>query len=115
MTALAYIAGTVLTVWLLFVFYAAVMALKRARDEGKLGPAMACFAYPTLYVGLVLDALVNIVVCTVIFLELPKEVLVTSRLTRHALLYPNTWRGKLSRWICSHLLDALDPSGCHCQ
>ncbi len=108
-----YAAVTLLAVWLLFVFYAAVMALKRARDEGKLGPAMKCFAYPTLAVGLVLDVAVNLIVATVLFLELPRELLVTARLTRH---FPDdTWRGAFARWVCIHLLDALDPSGCHCK
>lgn len=102
-----------LSPWLLYVFYAAVMALKRARDEGKMSLAMKVMGYPAVYVGLFLDVLVNILVCTFLFLELPKELLVTSRLKRHK-RRGSGWRKALAEWFCKHLLDDLDPSGCHC-
>lgn len=103
----------VLTVWLLYVFYSAVMHFKRARDAGHMGWPMAVLAYPALAVGLVLDAAANVAVCSVLFLELPRELLVTSRLSRHA--KGAGWRAAVARWICQHLLDKLDPSGCHCK
>jgi hypothetical protein len=102
-----------LTVWLLYVFYAAVMAFKRARDSGQMSPAMRVLGYPALFIGLLLDAAVNLAVCTVLFLELPRELLVTSRLIRH--IKGEGWRAAIARWICSNLLDDLDPSGCHCK
>lgn len=105
--------SSVLAVWLLYVFYSAVMHFKRARDAGQMGWPMKVLAYPALLVGLVLDALVNLTVCTVLFLEFPREWLVTSRLSRHA--KADGWRGSIARWVCVHLLDALDPSGRHCK
>lgn len=106
-------AAFVLVTWLLFVFYAAVMSLKRARDDGRMSWSMKAMALPALYIGLLLDIAVNVTVCTVLFLELPRELLVTSRLTRHA--QGAGWRSAIARWICVNLLDALDPSGCHCK
>jgi hypothetical protein len=106
-------ATVLLVVWLLFIFYAAVMNFQRARDAGQLNWPMKGFAYPALFVGLLLDAAVNLVVCTVGFLELPRELLVTSRLSR--LKKTEGWRAKVASWLCAHLLDPLDPSGCHCK
>jgi hypothetical protein len=102
-----------LAVWLLYVFYAAVMAFKRARDAGQMAWPMKVFGYPALFVGLLLDAAVNVTVCTVLFLELPREWLVTARLSRHIL--GDGWRAVVAVWICENLLDELDPSGCHCK
>lgn len=44
---------------------------------------------------------------------LPRELLVTSRLSRHA--KGDGWRASVARWICVHLLDRLDPCGRHCK
>jgi hypothetical protein len=108
---------TVLTVLLLipvtYWFYAAVMSFKRARDAGKMSWPMKVLAYPALFIGLALDVLLNLTVCTVLFLEVPKELLVTSRLSRH--IKGSGKRAVIAKWLCSKLLDELDPSGCHCK
>lgn len=105
--------SAILSVWLLFIFYAAVMNFQQARDSNRMGPLMRALAYPALVVGLLLDVFVNWFVFTFVFLELPQEWLVTMRLSR--LKKHNTWRGKLAGWLCKHLLDPLDPTGCHCR
>ena len=102
-----------LATWLLFIFYAAVMNFQQARDSGRMGPFMRALALPALGVGLLLDVLVNWFIFTFVFLELPQEWLVTMRLSR--LKKRNSWRGKLAGWLCQHLLDPLDPTGCHCR
>lgn len=102
-----------LSPWLLFVFYAAVMALKRVRDAGAMTWPLVVLGYPALYVGLLLDVLVNFTGCTLLFLELPREWLVTQRLSRH--IKGSGRRAAIARWVCSRLLDDLDPSGCHCK
>lgn len=103
----------VLSLWVLFILYAAVMNLKRARDEGKMTVPMNILGTPVLFIGLLLDALVNIFVFTLILLELPQEFLVTSRLSRH--IKKTGWRARVAKWFCTNLLDSLDPSGCHCK
>lgn len=100
------------SLYMLWVMYLAVMALKRARDSGKLSKPAMVLGYPLLFIGLVLDALVNITLGSVLMLELPREWLVTARLTRHI----NTgsgWRKKLALWVTATLLDAFDPRGVH--
>ncbi len=94
----------------LWVLYLAVMALKRARDAGQLSKLATAFGLPILYVGLILDALVNIFVMTVLLIELPCEWLVTTRLKRHN--RGTGWRQKFAAW-CEQFLDPFDPSGNH--
>lgn len=96
----------------LWVFYLAVMNLKRVKDAGKLGKAALALGTPVLLVGLVLDLLVNVLVFTVILLEIPQETTVTARLKRHK-LESTGWRLKVTNWFASELLDHFDPSGTH--
>lgn len=107
-TVLALAVGLPYVLWL---FFLAVMNLKRARDADRLGPVAYALGTPVLIVGYLLDFLVNVTACTVLFLEVPRETTVTARLKRHA---PEcTWRGGIARWMAAHLLDAFDPAGRH--
>ncbi len=103
-----------LSFYLLFVFYLAVMNIKGVNDSTPLTGVTRIAGLSVLYPGLFLDALVNLVVLTVVFVELPREYLVTSRLSRH-IKDTDGWRKKLSVFICSKLLDKFDPRGCHCK
>lgn len=97
-------------------FYLAIMNLKRARDAGTLSKTALRLAYPGFVVGLLLDVLSNLVLCF-LMLDIPRELLVTSRLKR----YVNTRRsGRIHRyrrflavWAADMLLDDFDPSGKH--
>jgi len=102
--------GLTAALWLLFL---AVMALKTARDNGSLPKVVLPFAYIILYVGLLVDFVVNITVATVLFLELPKEGTVTSRVSRH-LKEEDGWRKKLAKFICGNFLDPFEIGG-HCK
>lgn len=95
----------------LYVFYAAVMNIKRVRDIGKLTKLGMAFGYPTLVVGLVLDLLVNVLVMTIIMIELPRELTVTSRLKRHN-RESTGYRLAVVKFF-EPVLDPLDPSGDH--
>jgi hypothetical protein len=108
------LAAGVLGLWLLWVFYLAVMCLKRARDAGTLTKTAYALGQPVLIIGLLIDTLANFTVVTVMFLEPPLEFLVTSRLKRH-IERDRGWRSRLARWCCSTLLDSFDPSGSHCR
>lgn len=98
-------------IYALWLFYLAVMNLKRVKDAGKLTKPALILGYPILIIGYVLDFLSNILVMTVLLLELPRELLVTQRLKRHKDLL--TWRGKVARWFGDNLLDQFDPDGKH--
>jgi hypothetical protein len=106
-----YVLAAALITYMLYVFYSAVMNIKRVRDLGKLTTLGKVFGYPTLFIGLILDFLCNTFVMTVLFLELPHEFTVTSRLKRHNHSNDN-WRTSLARWF-EPVLDPLDPSGDH--
>jgi hypothetical protein len=95
----------------LYVFYAAVMNIQRVRDMGKLTWMGYVLGYPTLFIGLFLDLLVNWFVMTFILLELPREFTVTSRLKRHN-QNSTGWRKAVVKFF-EPVLDPLDPSGDH--
>jgi hypothetical protein len=100
-----------LLLYALWVFFLAVMSLKRAKDAGLLTTTAKCFGYPVLFMGLFLDFMGNVFVLSLLLLELPREGTVTSRLKRH-----NTtgtgWRKAVAAWA-EQLLDPFDPSGDH--
>lgn len=96
----------------LWVLYLLVMGLYRAWLLKKLSPVTMLLGLPFLVLGGLLDVVVNLMV-SVVLLELPKEFLLTQRLTRH--LKGEGWRKELARWVCEHLLDPFDPrDGGHC-
>lgn len=97
----------------MWTFYLAVMHLDTARRRGTLTTAAKVIGYPLLAVGLALDVLFNALWGSLLFLEPPRELLFTARVSR---LNDDTgWRGKLACWICLELLDPFDPSGKHCR
>jgi len=100
-----------LTTYLLYVFYAAVMNIQRVKEMGKLNTMGKVLGYPTLVIGLILDLIVNVFVMSILFLELPKELTVTSRLKRHHRESVG-WRLVIVKFF-EPILDPLDPSGDH--
>lgn len=108
---LSYIGLSLLITYALYVWYAAVMNIKRVRDMGKLTTLGKVFGYPTLVIGLILDLLVNWFVMTIILLEVPRELTVTSRLKRHH-KESTGYRLAVVKFF-EPVLDPLDPSGDH--
>ena len=94
------------------MLYACVMRLKQVRDAGKLTLAMKVFGYPALFVGLAIDFVVNVVFGTLVFLQLPREMTLSTRLWRLSNGEPS-WRQRWALWIRTQLLDSIDPSGIH--
>ena len=112
-----------LFMYLVWAVYVMVMNMIRVKDNMPF--ASKCLAYPLAIVGVVLDMLLNIVVGTILFLDLPKiqHLLLTARLQEYIddynkLTEPATglrrWRHKAALWICKDLLDPFDPRGFHC-
>jgi hypothetical protein len=95
----------------LWIFYLAVMNLKRVRDLGLLSKTARILGTPVLFVGYLLDIFLNVFVMTIILLELPKEATISSRLKRHN-NDKGGWRLAVVRWF-EPLLDPYDPSGDH--
>lgn len=108
-----YIFSLLIYLWVLWGIYVLVMGLYRAHLDKRLTKFTYALAAPWLLIGYVIDVLANLVVATIIFLELPKEWTVTSRLKRY-ILTKTDYRNKLANWICQYLLDVFDPKGKHC-
>lgn len=106
-----YLAVSFLLTYTLWLFYIAVMNLKRVRDEGKLSRFAAILGYPVLFIGLLLDLIVNVVVMTPLLLEMPQEMTVTARLKRH-LKESTGWQLAVVHFL-KPILDPFDPSGTH--
>lgn len=114
MFTVLFILGCLWLTLMTWVFYLAIMNLKRNRK--KLSTQAYIFAYPALATGLLLDVLFNLVVGSILFLELPQytkgEWLFTGRVSRWN-NYTN-WRGKLAFWFCMYFLDPFEDGG-HCS
>lgn len=111
MNILFWVLAPVIFTWYCWGMYLAVMALLREKE--RLSVETKVFAYPLVAVGYVSDVVLNVVIGSVIFLEPPREFVLTKRVSRLNNL--DTWRGKVARWICLHLLDPFDPKGHHCS
>lgn len=99
--------------WLFWGLFVLVMGLLRARLDKRLNAASYVLGAPFLVAGWLMDFIANMTLATVLFLELPRELMVSARLKRHNQT-DNGWRTKLSTYICQNLLDIFDPSGDHC-
>lgn len=98
--------------------YLAIMNLQRTRDAGTLPAAAHAIAEKFLVFALLCDFLLNVTWCTILFLDLPRELLLTSRLERYTFGRGSRpaatgWRLALTGWLARVLLDPFDPRGQH--
>lgn len=101
-----------LSPWILWIIFAAVMRLKQLREAGTLTIAMKVFGYPALALGLLIDFVVNVVFGTVVFLQVPRELTLSTRLWKLSTA-GNGYRQRWALWLRVNLLDAVDPAGVH--
>jgi hypothetical protein len=104
--------GTVYT-WMM---YLAVMTLMENKKELTL--VAKIFAYPVAGIGILFDVAVNVIVGSIIFLELPRQFLFTQRLQfwiDDHFEGKMTWRAHVANFICNNFLDPFDPKGYHCR
>lgn len=104
----------ILSPFALWYLFAVVMALIQARDRlgGTFPWPIKVMGYPVLVAGLIVEIIVNWVLCTILFLELPKELTVSKRLWTYSQRDPS-WRQRTATWLRVNLLDPMDPSGTH--
>ena len=100
--------------WVFWGVYVLVMGFYRAKLSGRLGRVASVLGLPFLVIGATMDVLANMTVATVLFLQLPKQLLVTKRLQQIKAEQKGTWRYKIADYICENLLDIFDPRGEHC-
>jgi hypothetical protein len=99
--------------WAFWAMYVLVMGIYRAHLAKRLTPVTLALSLPFVALGYVMDVLANVTVASAVFVEPPREALVTDRLKRH-MQTGNGWRFALARYICDNLLDVFDPTGDHC-
>lgn len=105
-----FVYGLILLTW---TFYIACMQLKRLNEADRLHPVAKVNGYVAAGIMLTLDfVLATLLIFT--FLDIPHELLTSSKLKRLKEEYPKGWRGKAAAWLCEHLLNQFDPSGDHC-
>lgn len=105
-----------LSIAFMWVNYLAVMMLKDERDElreqGKdFSIEQKIWGYPVLLFMVVVDVTFNMIPGTILYLEIPRELLFTSRCQRH--MNEVGYRGDFARWCCKHFMDPFDKGG-HC-
>jgi len=74
---------TLAIMYALWLLYLLVMGLYRAKLQGRLSRVALVLGFPVYGIGYLLDIFVQVTIASVLFLELPKEGLVTGRLTQH--------------------------------
>jgi hypothetical protein len=93
--------------------YVLVMGIYRAHLSHRLRGLVLVLSLPFVVIGFLMDVFANLTIASLVFLEPPREWLVTSRLQRY-IAHGTGWRAAKARWICDNLLDVFDPSGDHC-
>lgn len=89
------------------------MGIYRAKLKGNLKGLNLIFAYPIVILAVIVDVFFNLVVAPVVFLDFPREMLVTTRLQRY-MAGEEGWRKNIANYICNSILDIFDPDGDHC-
>lgn len=78
-----YVLTGIIGFYVLWIFFLAVMSLKKAYEAETLSKPLIALGFPILLIGFYIDFLVNLFFMTIIMLELPKEFTVSERLKRH--------------------------------
>ncbi len=108
-------AGALLAfLWFFWGMFVLVMGIYRAHLAGRLTKVTTALGLPFVIVGYVVDIFTNIFIATFLFLELPREFLVTTRFKRYNDGTGSNWRKTVATYVCENLLDVFDPTGDHC-
>ncbi len=99
--------------WMFWALYVFAMGIYRAQLAGRLKGVNFVLALPIVIVALAVDVITNLVIAPIVFLDVPRELLVTSRLIRY-MAGPAGWRRTVAMYICDNMLDVFDPNGNHC-
>jgi hypothetical protein len=108
-TAGAVSLGALYVLWGLFL---AVMNLKQARDAATLPRAALIAGIPLLWVGYLLDFVLNVTLASLLFLEPPREMTLSKRFQRWSRQQPGR-RQRIAFHALSLFLHPFDRSGGH--
>lgn len=101
--------GSLFSFWLLWII---ISGLSRAAKEDRLSPLIIHIGVAVAAFGLAWDVLCNILICTFLFLDFPREPTLSQRLRR--LVVSTGWRKSLAIWFAVSLvnpfsIDRNDP------
>ena len=107
------VAFMALTLWALWILYVAMMNIDRAMEIKELPLQAKLLVYPTKFVFDFVEIVANSFVCTLIFLDLPREFTVSDRLRRYYEKQEQAgWRMVLVNFV-KPMLDPFDHKGPH--
>lgn len=92
--------GSLFLLWLLWIV---VAGLSRASQERRLSPLITHVGVAVAAFGLAYDALCNVLICSFIFFDLPREATLSQRLRR--LVTSTGWRSRLAIWFAVNLIN----------
>ena len=110
--SIEFILAFVVLFFFTFIFFSAVIKFRDIRDSGKLetlAPSVTVLIKIALYIGLFMDATLNIVFLTVYYFELPKEILSTFRVKRWYWSEGDSRNKRKSIWFANNFLLPIDP------
>lgn len=107
------IAQGVAFIWSFWGVYVLVMGIYRAYLNKNLRGLLFLLSFPFVVLGYFIDVFANITIASAVFMEFPRELLVTSRLKRYV-SQCSGWRCRVAKYICDNILDPFDPRGEHC-
>jgi hypothetical protein len=99
----------------LYVFFLAYVTLWQAKRNGKLAMTplpVRIMAWTILVIAVVLDVAFNVIVGSLLFLELPelRRLLFTARCKKW--MDRSGWRGDIARWVCDGWLNPFQDGHC---
>ncbi|ASJ79182.1 hypothetical protein P26059A_0030 [Curvibacter phage P26059A] len=98
-----------------FYLYVLVMGIYRVHLQDRLKGFLFVLCVPAVVVGLLFDVFANLFIATFVFWQLPREWLVTTRLTKIKSNPLEHWKRRyIAQYVCEHILDVFDPNGDHC-
>lgn len=108
----ACILGSVVVMWALYLMYCAINASRKSGKFALTPWPVRAMSYALLLVAATADALFNVTIGTVLFLEWPswRRIMFTKRCAAH--LDADTWRGRIARWVCESWLNPFESDHC---
>ena len=111
--SLSTIIFTLLILWALWILYVAMMNIELAVEKGPLPWQSKFMVYPTMFIFEIIEFIANVIICSLIFLDPPRELTVSDRLRRYYIHQEKYgWRMVIVKFI-KPMLDPFDHKGPH--
>lgn len=106
----------IFSIWIsLVIFYALYLAAINLWDNrNETSKWVLIAASPVLIAMILIDFLMQVTIFTVVFMDLPRETMVTYRLRRYREQKEADWRTSMANHICTKALNPFDPTKHHC-